>query len=136
VPPERVWDSLQSDESLGAWRLPVRHLRWLTPRPFGVGTKREVSLSLGALTLREYYFRWDEGKGYSFYAESINRPGLKRFAEDYAVEPDGSGTLFTWTIAIEPSAWAGTALRALGPVNRIGFGQVTRAAKQYFAEHP
>ena len=132
VPPERVWESLASDESLGAWPMgPGLDLgvRWTTPRPFGVGTAREVRLPFGVLTLRERFFRWDEGEGYSFYAEQVNRPGFRRFAEDYVLEPEGTGTRFTWTVAIEPSA------RALGlaaPVNRVAFGRTAAAAKTYF----
>ncbi len=37
APPERVWDSLQSDESLAAWGKTVNSLTWTSPRPFGVG---------------------------------------------------------------------------------------------------
>src|SRR5690348_9861094 len=61
VPPARVWESLASDESLAAWGLGVRRLTWTTPRPFGVGTTREVVLPLGSMTVRERFFRWDEG---------------------------------------------------------------------------
>jgi len=41
--------------------------------------------------LRESFFRWDEGKGYSFYAEAVNRPGLRRFAEDYLLQTTAAG---------------------------------------------
>ncbi len=102
VPPARVWESIQSDESLAAWGLGVRRLTWTSPRPFGVGTTREVVLPLGLMTVREQFFRWDEGSGYSFYVVEANRPGLKSFAENYVIEPDGDGALLTWTIAIEP----------------------------------
>lgn len=134
VPPERVWDSLASDESLAAWGLGVRRLTWTSPRPFGVGTTREVVLPLRAMTVRERFFRWDEGKGYSFYVESADRPGVRQFAEDYVVEPDGDGTLFTWTIALEPGRALGPLMRATGPLNKLAFGQVARGAKKYFAE--
>lgn len=30
---------------------------------------------------------------------------LRRFAENYVLEPDGDGTSFTWTVAIEPKGW-------------------------------
>jgi hypothetical protein len=134
APPERVWESLASDESLKAWGLGVRSLRWTSPRPFGVGTTREVVLPLGFMTLREEFFRWDEGRGYSFFVREANRPGLRSFAENYEIEPDGDGTLFTWTIALEPTARFAPVMRLFGPVNRIGFGSVVRAGRKYFAE--
>jgi hypothetical protein len=133
VAPERVWESLTSDASLSAWRLPIRRLTWTSPRPFGVGTTREIELSLRTLAIRERFFRWDEGRGYSFYVEALNRPGVRRFAEDYVVEPDGAGAAFTWTIALEPVGALTPVMKLLRPVNRAGFGQVTRAAKKQFA---
>jgi hypothetical protein len=136
VKPERVWESIASDESLAAWGLGVRRLTWTSPRPFGVGTTREVVLPLGSMTVREQFFRWDEGKGYSFFVASTNRPGIKQFAEDYVIEADGDGTLFTWTIAIEPKARMAPLMKVLGPVNKRAFGQVARGAKKYFAENP
>lgn len=133
VPPQRVWESLTSDESLAAWGSVVKSLRWTSPRPFGVGTTREVTLPLGAITVREEFIRWDEQKGYSFYATEANRPGLRSFAENYELEPDGDGTLFTWTIALEAVGPLAPALRLLTPVTHSAFGQLVRGGHRYFA---
>jgi len=134
APPSRVWESLASDESVRAWGLGVRSLRWTSPRPFGVGTTREVVLPLRTMIVREEFFRWDEGKGYSFFVAAANRPGLRSFAENYELEPDGDGTLFTWTIALEPGPRLAPVMKALGPVNKAAFGQLVRAGKKYFAK--
>lgn len=131
--PERVWASLASDASLSAWGLGVQSLRWTSPRPFGVGTTREVVLPLRAMTIREEFTRWDEGRGYAFYVREANRPGLRSFAENYELEPDGDGTLFTWTIALEPAPRFASLLRALRPANRRMFGQLVRGGARYFA---
>lgn len=136
APPERVWESIASDKSLAAWPLGLRRLTWTSPRPFGVGTTREVVLPLGLMTVRERFFRWDEGKGYSFYVESADRPGLRQFAEDYVIEPDGEGALFTWTIALQPRGLLGPVMRVLAPVDRRAFGLLATAAKKHFATHP
>jgi hypothetical protein len=136
VPPERVWESIASQRSLADWGLGVRRLTWTTPRPYGVGTTREVVLPLAAMTVREQFFRWDEGKGYSFFVTEANRPGVRRFAEDYVIEPDGSGSVFTWTIALDPAPRLVRVMRLLDPVNRVAFGSVARAAKRYFARNP
>jgi hypothetical protein len=133
VSPERVWESIASDESLAAWGLGVQRLTWTSPRPFGIGTTREVVLPLGSMTIRERFYRWDEGKGYAFYVESTNRPGLKHFAEDYVIEADGDGALFTWTIAIDAKPALSPVLKVLGPVNRQAFAQVVRGGRKYFA---
>lgn len=57
APPERTWELLTTDDTLVSWTRLVTSLRWLSPRPFGVGTVRELTL-LGLLTGRERYFRW------------------------------------------------------------------------------
>jgi hypothetical protein len=88
------------------------------------------------MTVREHFFRWDEGKGYSFYVYETNRPGIKRFAEDYIIEPDGSGSQFTWTIAIEPARRLTPVMKLASPINKQAFGQLARGAKAYFAKNP
>jgi uncharacterized protein YndB with AHSA1/START domain len=135
VPPERVWQQISSDESLGAWGLGVR-LRWLSARPFDVGTTREVVLPARVLTLRERFFRWDEGEGYSFFVESANRPWFVRFAEDYVIEKTARGSRFTWTIAIEGRPLMARILKLTDPFNKIAFGLTPRAGKRYFRAHP
>ncbi|WP_375480681.1 SRPBCC family protein [uncultured Jatrophihabitans sp.] len=136
VAPARVWESLSSDASVSAWGPFVRKVVWTTPRPFGVGTTREVTLPLGSVTVREKFFRWDESRGYSFYATSANRPGLRRFAEDYLLEPDGDGTLFTWTVAIDPQPRLERVFPLTKPLNRLAFGSLVAGAKRHFAQQP
>lgn len=129
--PERVWESLQSDESLAAWGNTVGSVTWTSPRPFGVGTTREVGT--GPTRMHERFFRWDEGTGYSFYVYESNVPLFRRFAEDYRVEPDGTGTRFTWVVAIEPVGPLRLPLKALAPVLKAGFGRAASDGQKYFA---
>ena len=71
-----MWESLASDESLAAWPMgPGLHLtlRSASPRPFGVGTTRELTFPYGALTFPERFSRWDEGEGYSSTARALRR---------------------------------------------------------------
>lgn len=135
VSPERVWESLTSDGSLGDWGLGVK-LSWMSPRPFGVGTSRQVVMPGGSMTLNERFFLWDEGKRYAFYVESANRGFLRRFAEDYLVEKTATGSRFTWTIAIEPQPKFARLVSLGGPLNKLSFSMTPRAAKKYFAQNP
>jgi hypothetical protein len=136
VPPERVWRSLTSEGSVADWGHGVRRVTWTSPAPFGVGTTREVELPLGAVTVRERFFRWDEGRGYSFHVTEANRPGLRLFAEDYEVVADGRGSLLNWTIALAGRPALAPAMPLLGPLTRVAFGKVARDAEKYFAAHP
>jgi hypothetical protein len=134
VPPERVWESLVSDQSVAAWGLGVQSLHWTSPRPFGVGTTREVVLPLRAMTVRERFTRWDEGARYSFCVTEANRPFYRRFAEDYIVAARPGGSQFTWTVALEPSPRYRRLIDLGRPVNRLAFGQLVRGARGYFGK--
>jgi hypothetical protein len=136
APPEKVWASLACKESIGAWSATVASLNWLSPEPFGVGSTREVALAPGLARVRERFFRWDEGHGYSFAVYESNLPAFKRFAEDYEVEPDGSdgnATRFTWTVALEPKSALTLPFKPLAPVLKLAFGRMATDGEKYFA---
>jgi uncharacterized protein YndB with AHSA1/START domain len=135
APPERVWESLTSDESLAAWSSTVSSLTWLSDRPFGVGTTREVVLAPGLSRVHERFFRWDEGRGYSFEAYEANAPLFRRFAEDYVLEPadGGTNTRFDWTVAIEPKPALALPFKAIAPVLKVAFGKLAADGERYFA---
>jgi Polyketide cyclase / dehydrase and lipid transport len=136
APPERVWESLASDESLADWSATVNSVNWLSPRPFGVGTTREVVLAPGLTRVRERFFRWEEGHRYSFTVYEANLPVFRRFAEDYVVEPegaDGEATRFTWTVAIEPKSAFALPFKPLAPVLKLAFGRMAADGERYFA---
>jgi hypothetical protein len=109
-------------------------VNWTSPRPFGVGTTRDV-VAPGGSTMRERYFRWDEGSTHAFYVYESKLPIFRRFAEDYVVEPDGAETLFTWTVAIEPKNAFRLPLKVLAPVLKAGLGQIPSGGQRYFAKH-
>ena len=133
APPEKVWESLVSDESLTAWSPMIKELTWTSPRPFGVGTTREV-MPLGGPRVRERYYRWDEGRSHAFYVTESSLPLFRRFAEDYIVEPDGDGTKFTWVMAMEPKGAMALPFKAIAPVLKAGFGRVPSGGEKYFAK--
>ena len=131
--PQQVWEQLTSDVSLAAWGPSIKKVTWTSPRPFGVGTTRDV-VAPGGSTMRERYFRWDEGKSHAFYVYESTLPILRRFAEDYIVEPDGDQTLFTWIVAIEPKDAFRLPMKVLAPVLKAGLGQVPSGGQRYFAK--
>lgn len=131
VPPERVWASLTSPNSVADWTPLLRSITWTSP--LGVGATRTVVLPLAAVTVHEYFFRWEEGRRYSFYATQADRPLLSRLAEDYLVEPEGTGTRFTWTFAVEGNRASRLPLRLLHPGNALVFRRMAYGARSYFA---
>lgn len=132
--PETVWTSLASDHSLADWGSSVQSVTWTSPRPFGVGATREVALPAGVARVREEFFRWDEGSGYSFFVYEASAPLFRRFAEDYSIAPEGTGTHFSWTVAIDPKSALRLPFQVLAPVLKAAFGRMAADGERYFAD--
>jgi hypothetical protein len=104
-PAAAVWSELTALHPLSWCRIIGKGISWTSNPPHGVGTTRTVSALKGANKFREHFFIWEEGKRMSFYVLEASAPMVKRFAEDYVVEPTSDTSCsFTWTIAYEPSA--------------------------------
>jgi polyketide cyclase/dehydrase/lipid transport protein len=134
APPQTVWESLISDQSIAAWSSALKSVTWTSPRPFGVGTTREVAPPVGP-RMRERYFLWEEGRRHSFAVYESTAQLFKRFAEDYLVEPDGDDTLFTWVLALEPQDKLTLPVKVLAPVIKAAFGKMPSDGQKYWARH-
>lgn len=112
---QAVWEELTSNETL-SWCRALGDVTWTSSRPFGEGTTRTVKTPLGAVVLKEVYFRWEEGRRKSFYVAEATLPLFRRFAEDFLVEElSPASCRFTWTVASEvpPAARPGNPINAL-----------------------
>jgi hypothetical protein len=127
-PADRVWAQLTSDDTLN-WCRALAGVTWTSVRPFGEGTTRTVTTPLGALALKEVYFRWEEGRRKSFYVSEATLPLFRRFAEDYLVEETSpSSCRFTWTVASD----APPAARPGNPINALITRSLFRDTRRHF----
>ena len=65
-----VFAILEDGKAWPLWFPNMTNVSWTSPKPYSVGTTRDVSL--GSYTLAEYFFRWDgqsEVKRFSFCLE-------------------------------------------------------------------
>jgi hypothetical protein len=100
LPASEVWAELTRDGTLDWCR--GLEITWLSPRPFGVGTKRQAKVLGGLVRVQEEYFIWEEGRRKAFYVTSARPPFYRRSAEDYVVDALGPDRCrFTWTLAFE-----------------------------------
>jgi hypothetical protein len=126
LPADAVWTELTRDGTLDWCR--GLEIAWVSPRPFGVGTKRRAQL-LGGVLLRvqEEYFIWEDGRRMAFFVTGVRPPAYRRSAEDYIVEALGPDRCrFTWTLAFELT-WLGKLNAPLtGPIIRRMFADTRR----------
>lgn len=116
--PSAVWAALDSDR-MWSWLPVVDRLEWRSPRPHGPGAIRRLRLG-GLVTVDEEFYRWDEERRATFRVVGQSRKVLDALIEDFALEPHGTGTALTWTMAAAPLKGAGLPLGLLAPLLRPG----------------
>ena len=96
-----VFSYFEDERAWPEWFSDITRVVWTSPRPFGVGTTRTVSLK--TVTVDEHFFRWEPGRRFSFFLTGATLPIFEALAEDYLLEESGpTSTRFTYTVAIAP----------------------------------
>ena len=126
--PEQVWAALASEE-MWSWLPVLDRLRWVTPPPLGEGATRTVRVAR-MFEIEERFYRWEEARRATFHVVSSTRPVVDGFAEDFVLEPVGSGTRLVWKLAAAPKAAGGRDLAWLAPLlapgNRFAIGGIKK----------
>jgi len=111
-----VFAIFEDGESWPRWFGGIHKVVWTSKKPYGVGTTRTVWLT--PVAVDERFFRWEQGRRFSFYLTGQSMPLVHALAEDYLLEELAPGkTRFTYTVAIEPRL----AFRIGGPIARRRF---------------
>ena len=121
--PTDVFAILLDADTWPKWFRGMRKATWTSNEPHGVGSTRTVSV--GLLTVEERFFRWEEGRRFSFYLTGQSMSVAHAFAEDYLLEELApKKTRFTFTVALEPSL----AVKLGGPMGRAFFNSTVKGA--------
>ena len=100
--PEAIFSVFEDGHAWTEWFEGISAVEWTSPKPFGVGTTRTVSL--GAMKVWEHFFIWEQNKRFSFYFTQTKFPFVKALVEDYQLEViDENTTRFIYTVAYNPS---------------------------------
>jgi len=98
--PDKLFDIFEEAESWTVWATPITHVEWTSPKPFGVGTTRTVSLSNGVG--EEEFIAWERGKRMAFRFNRSSTKNMNAFGEDYVVTDLGSGRCrLRWTVGMD-----------------------------------
>jgi hypothetical protein len=98
-PAWQTWAALTGAD-VPAWTKGMKRLTWTSPRPFGVGTTREIEMGSGFM-LRERFFRWEEGRRKTFTGVADTLGLFRHLVEDYVVEDTERGSRLSWRWAAE-----------------------------------
>jgi uncharacterized protein YndB with AHSA1/START domain len=117
--PEEIFEAFEDAEFWTQWALPITHVEWTSPPPFGVGTTRTVTM-IGGVG-KEVFIAWERGRRMAFRFTETSMPNTAAFAEDYQVTDLGTGrTRVRWLMAMEPTGASAVMLRVLGFVMQWG----------------
>lgn len=131
--PDALFKIFEDENSWPVWAAGIEKVEWTTPRPFGVGTKRTVTLG-GGLVVNELFVAWDPGKRMTFCFTSANQKIWSAFGEDYVVTDLGNGrSKLRWTVAFEPCGVYRWIMKIAGPGMRLWTGKIAKGLVRYAA---
>lgn len=138
--PEQVFDAFEDAHSWTVWAAPIQNVEWTSPKPFGLGTTRTVSMS-GGLVGWETFIAWERGQRMAFCFTHISQDNVESFAEDYEVEDLGNGRCrVTWRMAMAPKGSSRLVMKMIRPVmawfNRRMFRKFKQLVEAEFAGAP
>lgn len=132
VSAERLFATLEDGPSWGKWLKVIRNVTWTSPKPFGTGTTRTVTLRSG-IVVDEVFSAVEPARRMSFSVCSTNSRLLSGLGEAYELQslaPDRCR--LRWTLALKlvgPLAGLEPALpRLLPPVQRQLLKKLERVA--------
>jgi hypothetical protein len=132
VSPEQLFAIFEDPEAWPRWAWPgIRHVEWTSPKPYGVGTTRTVSLLTG-IKVYEDFNVWDAPHEMAFTFYGMSEEVFSRFGEHYKVDDLGDGRCrLTWTVAYDPIGGFGRVHRFLPPMMRIAFNSYMFWLRRY-----
>ena len=99
--PDQIFDVFEDAVSWTVWAPPIKNVEWTSPKPFGVGTTRTVSM-VGGIVGYEEFVAWERGKRMAFTFLRCSKKDPIKFIEDYRVTDLGDGHCkVVWYMAME-----------------------------------
>lgn len=99
--PEQIFEVFEDAHAWTVWAPPIQNVEWTSPKPFGVGTTRTVSM-MGEMVGYEEFIAWERGKRMAFTFIGCSKDNVNKFLEDYRVTDLGNGSCHVvWYMAME-----------------------------------
>jgi len=134
--PERVFEVFEDPDSWPVWAGAIKKVTWTSPKPFEVGTTRDVDI-MGGLTAHERFFVWEPPHRMAFYFEGTNKPAVNSLAEYYELQPLSDGrTRFIWRVAYESRSFMRYISPLLRPAVRLLNARIVRGLERYVRDLP
>jgi hypothetical protein len=133
--PEQIFEVFEDPHAWTVWALPIQKVEWTSPKPFGVGTTRTVSMT-GDLVGYEEFIAWERGKRMAFTFVGCSQNTVESFLEDYRVTDLGDGRCRAeWYMAIATRGLSAKMMWLTRPLMRLGNRWMFGRFKRYVEAH-
>ena len=133
--PEQVFACFEDADAWPAWAPPITKVEWTSPKPFGLGTTRTVSMIAG-LVGEETFIAWDYPKRMAFCFTHSSQGLVESFAEDYQVTVlDNGKTQVIWTMAMTAKGFGNVTMRLFGPFMQLANQWMFNRFKKYVEQN-
>ncbi len=134
--PEQMFASFEDADSWPAWAMPITKVEWTSPKPYGVGTTRSVSM-LGNLVGHEEFLLWKPCTEMAFRFNQVNKANtIGSFGEHYHVTDLGNGTIkLVWTVGMEPIGPGAFFMKFTKGLLGFGLQHTLNGLKKYMEKH-
>jgi uncharacterized protein YndB with AHSA1/START domain len=134
--PEKIFDVFEDARSWAQWAPPIQRVDWTSPKPFGIGTTRTVTMSMGIVG-DERFIAWERGRRMAFCFTHTTVPNMAAFGEDYHVEDLGNGRCrVRWIMALDPEGASKTFMPLTAPLMRWSLRFMLGRLKRYVESQP
>jgi hypothetical protein len=117
--PEQIFDVFEDAHSWTVWAMPILKVEWTSPKPYGIGTTRNVHM-MGDMIGYEEFVAWERGKRMAFSFIGCNKNATEKFLEDYRVTDLGDGTCqVAWYMAMEVRGFSKHIMFLTRPIMRL-----------------
>ncbi|HEY9036038.1 MAG TPA: SRPBCC family protein [Pseudomonadales bacterium] len=129
--PEQIFEVFEDAHAWTVWADPITHVEWTSPKPYGLGTTRTVTMS-GGMIGEEEFIAWEPGKRMAFRFTQASMDSVEAFGEDYRVEDLGGGDVrVTWIMAMSPKGISKIFLKLTGFMMRFMQRKFMKQFKAY-----
>ena len=130
----RLFALLEEGETWCRFFPVIRRVEWTSPRPFGTGTTRRVTV-IGGVRLDEVFWTWEAGRRMGFAVTAASVRGLRGLVESYDLVPLGDARCrLRWEMGIEfagaPKSVEGSMRGSLAWTQRWCLARLARVARQ------
>jgi hypothetical protein len=135
APASLIWKILEDDHSWTVWAGVIDQVEWTSPKPFGMGTTRTVTMAKGKMIGWEKFIAWEPGKRMGFCFTDATIDGIDRFAEDWHVTPlDEQSCEVRWIMCMEPRGISKYLMPLTSPLMNWNFRRYLKKLAKYAQE--